>query len=180
MRFFTLVFLLFCQSCGYRAGQGGLNERYTTITVPYVGGDEDGRLTGILIKKVSETGVLQYRADGGELALLVKLVQRKNKNIGYRYERNRYRNEILKTIVPTETRRTLWCEVVVIEACSGRILIGPVSISASVEFDHDYYSSRDGVNIFSLGQLGDIDAAYDACLTPLYQRLARKNCRLHQ
>jgi hypothetical protein len=155
-------------------GQGGLNERYSTLTISYAIGDNDGRFTSALIRKVSETGVLNYRPDSGELSLGVTLIRTKNKNIGFRYDRNRRRNELLAEIVPTETRRTLWCEIVVIETCSGKNVIGPVRLSASVEFDHDYYSSRDGVNVFSLGQLGDIDAAYEACLTPLYQKMAEK------
>lgn len=166
--------LLLCSGCQYHVGQGGLDERYSTICIPYACGDEDGQLTAALVKKVSETGILQYKPGSGELTLYVKLIKCKNKNIGFRYDRVRKKDELTNTIVPAETRRTLWCELVVVETCSGMELIGPVVISASVEFDHDYYSSRDRVNIFSLGQLGDIDAAYDACLTPLYQKLAEK------
>lgn len=170
-----LCFLLFfCSGCHYHIGQGGVNERYSSIAIPYAANDNDGRLTAALIKKMSESGLLHYDSDSGELTLLVKLIKYKNKNIGFRYDRFKKKDALLNTIIPTETRRTAWCEITVMETCSGKILIGPVLLNASVEFDHDYYSSRDGVNIFSLGQLGDIDAAYDASLTPLYEKLAEK------
>lgn len=173
IRVIVLILLLF-SSCQYRIGQGGLDENYSTVSIPYACGDEDGRLTAALVRKVSEAGLLQYEPDGGDVTLLVKLLRWKNKNIGFRYDHLRKKDELLNTIIPTETRRTIWCEVMVVETSSGNVLIGPVCLSASVEFDHDYYFSRHGVNIFSLGQLGDIDAAYDACLTPLYQKLAEK------
>ena len=47
-------------------------------------------------------------------------------------------------------------------------------IKASMDFDHDYYSSRHGVNIFSLGQLTDYDTAEDTVRKPLNDRLAEK------
>lgn len=170
-----ILLLLACTGCGYRLGQGGVVESYKTITIPYALCDQDGRLTNALIKQMSESGALRYHPESADLSLLVRLVKEKDKNIGFRYDRPRKKEEeLLDTIVPTETRRTVWCEVEVVDNYTGMVLIGPARISASVEFDHDYYSSRNGVNIFSLGQLGDIDAAYDACLTPLYEKLAEK------
>ncbi len=37
-----------------------------------------------------------------------------------------------------------------------------------------YYSSRKGVNVFSLGQVTDIDEARDVAEYPLHRRLAQK------
>lgn len=172
LRFLFLLSLL--TSCSYQFGQSCLQDKYSTMTIPYCGGDKDGRLTAALIRHLSQSGTLEYCNSNGQLTLVVKLLKVRDKNIGFRYDRNRKKDELLDTIIPTEMRRTVFAEVVVIESYSKRVLIGPARISASVDFDHDYYSSRNGINIFSLGQLGDIDAAYDACLAPLYQNLAEK------
>jgi len=64
--------------------------------------------------------------------------------------------------------------VTVRETCSGSIVLGPAQLDASVDFDHDYYYSPDGINEFSLGQLTDYDVAYDTVQRPLNQALARK------
>jgi hypothetical protein len=73
-----------------------------------------------------------------------------------------------------ETRIIATVEISVTESGSCRTLLEPVRLTASVDFDHDYYFSRNGVNVFSLGQLIDIDSAYDAVQTPLHDLLARK------
>jgi hypothetical protein len=169
----ALLVLLLLTGCQYRAGQGGFSGNYSTITIPYAGGDEDGRLTSSLVKKMEESHILSYCHTNGELVLVVNLLKVKDKNIGFRYDRKKD-GERAKTIIPTETRRFLQAEVVVTEACSGREVLGPVRMTAYVDFDHDYYTVRDQVNIFSLGQLVDIDAAYDAAWEPLYDKLAEK------
>lgn len=47
-------------------------------------------------------------------------------------------------------------------------------ITADAEFDHTYYTTRDRINVFSLGQLSDIDAARDAAMVPLNRALAER------
>lgn len=165
--------LLLLAGCQYRVGQGSLPARYSTITIPYAGGDEDGHLTSTLIKKINESGAFVYCRNGGELVLTVNLLKVRDKNIGFRYDRKKD-GQRAKTIIPTETRRTVTAEVAIVEACSSQTVLGPVVLSAFVDFDHDYYTSRDAINIFSLGQLVDIDSAYDAAKTPLYDKLAEK------
>ncbi len=177
MRCLTFVLwgiMLTCTGCHYRFGQGDIPAHYKTITIPYANGDEDGRLTNALVRKMSTSGNLEYCPNNGELILSVTILKLRDRNIGFRYDRSRRKEELLKTTIPTETRRTIFTEVAVIEACSDRVIVGPVRISSNVDFDHDYYSSPNAINIFSLGQLGNIDAAYDASLNPLYDRLAEK------
>ena len=160
-------------SCGYHLGQGGVPGKYHTVSVPYACGDIDGGLTNAIIKEIEITGGLQYVNCDGATELLVNLLDLRDQNIGFRYDRDK-RDCVTDCIIPTETRVVAIAEVKLIEAHSGKCVLGPVILSTSVDFDHDYYSSRNGVNIFSLGQLNDVDAARDAVRTPLYKALARK------
>ena len=160
--------------CGYRFGQGdGLASRFSTISVPYALGDQDGALTSAIIKEIVRSGLFEYRDQNSGLVLNVKQIDLNEDNIGFRYDRKK-RGTLTKDIIPTETRIITIVEVSVIEAASCQILLGPVRLSASVDYDHDYYSSRDGVNVFSLGQLSDLEAAYDAVQEPLNQAIAEK------
>lgn len=176
LKLFLAVLSVFClSSCGYRCGSGceGLSSRYATISVPYVEGDQDGSLTSAIIKEITRSGAFDYRSCGGALTLLVKQIDVCEDNIGFRYDRKK-RGKLTQDIIPTETRMTIVAEVSVVETVSCCTLLGPVRLSASVDYDHDYYSSRDGINIFSLGQLSDFDEAYDAVQVPLHREIAQK------
>lgn len=170
-----LALCLLLSGCGYQLGQGnsGLPSRYSTISVPYVKGDLDGSLTSAIIKEVVCSGAFAYQYCGGALILNVTEIEIDEDNIGFRYDL-RKRGSLTKDIIPTEARITILVEVQVTEAISSTIILGPVLLSASVDYDHDYYNSRDGVNIFSLGQLSDLEAAYDAVQAPLNCAIAEK------
>lgn len=168
-----LVLAILC-SCGYHVGQGeGLPCRYNSLSIPYVVGDEDGAITYALVKEVVRSGAFEYRNNGGALILYVEKVDEYEENIGFRYDRKK-RGKLTKDTIPTEGRLTMVVEVSVVEAASCCTVLGPVRLSASIDYDHDYYSSRDGVNIFSLGQLSDLDEAYDAAQAPLNRVAALK------
>lgn len=161
-------------SCGYHIGHGGrLLSQYFTFSVPFIKGDQNGSLTAEVIKQMSLSG-FSYSCSGEDLIIQIELIEFNDENIGFRYDRNK-KGRIIKSrsIIPTETRITASAQVTVIDI-SGNILLGPTKISANLDFDHDYYSSRNGINIFSLGQLDDYDAAYDAVYQPLVKALARK------
>ena len=168
-----LLLILLLTSCGYHFGTGSTINSYRTISVPYVEGDWDGTITSAIIKEISEYTSLAYRDCGGALILKVKVLDYDDENIGFRYDRKKDGNP-KDIIIPDETRTSIRAEVVVIEASSGCNILGPVEIFADVEYDHDYYSNRDAINVFSLGQLSDIDEAYDAAQQPLNKRLAEK------
>ena len=169
-----LLFLMVgLTGCGYRFGDGGIASLYRTISVPFVEGDWDGDLTAAIVGQIARSGSYQYLKEGGAVTLLIELDDLKDKNIGFRYYRNK-EGMLKKDIIPTETRVTATAKVTLLEAASGTLLLGPTFISASVDFDHDFYSSRDAVNIFSLGQLNDYDSAYDAVHRPLNRALAQK------
>lgn len=165
--------LLILTGCGYRMGQGELSSLYQTISVPYVEGDTDGAITSVLIKELVSRTPLEYQREGGALLLCVKIIDLRDENIGFRYYRKK-KGHLTHSIIPTETRITAAAEIMLKESGSGEVLVGPVTIEANVDFDHDFYFSPDGNNVVSLGQLSDYDAAYDAVQRPLNQCLARK------
>lgn len=169
----SLAVCLVLTNCGYKMGYDGLPAEYRTISVPYVVGDWDGRLTNAIVRQISSSGCFEYKNSQANLTLIVKIDDFSDENIGFRYDRHKD-GRLRDTIIPVETRLVAVVDVSVVDACSGKTVLGPVRLSASVDFDHDYYSSRNEVNVFSLGQLSDFDAAMDAAYTPLNDLLAQK------
>lgn len=168
------LLLILLSSCGYQFGEGGFASQYQTISVPFVKGDWNGDLTTTLVESIAQSGSYTYRRCGGALILQVELMEFTDENVGFRHDRKKKREKLRKSIIPVETRIETTAEVKLVEAASGKVILGPVLITASVDFDHDYYSSRNGINTFSLGQLSDYDAAYDAMYHPLNVVLSRK------
>lgn len=160
-------------SCGYQFGQGTLSSRYPTISVPFVIGDQTGEVTSALIHQISTSSTFAYRQSGGSAILQVKILQLRDENIGYRYDRERD-GELTDTLIPTETRIHLLAEVTLVDAATGCAVLGPTKIASSVDFDHAYYASPNGVNVFSLGQLTDFDDAKEGVNTPLIESLVQK------
>lgn len=159
--------------CQYQFGRGELAERYSTISIPYVEGDQKGELTTEIIKKLSASGAFRYVTNGGDLLLKIKIIELYDQNIDFRYDRKK-RGELKKSIIPTESRFTVVAEVLLVEFGTGQTIRGPTRITASTDFDHTYYTTRDEINIFSLGQLSDIDVARDAAKHPLNRHLAER------
>lgn len=169
----SLFFLLLLSSCGYKFGYGDIPDHYRTVSVPFVEGDATGAFTSSLIHALSTSGAFLYEVDNPDLVLRVRILDYKNENIGFRFAREE-ENVRGKTLVPSETRRFMRVEIVLIDACQGCTVAGPDVLQISVDFDHEFNSSRDGVNVFSLGQVTDIDEAIDAANTPLNRAMARK------
>jgi hypothetical protein len=171
--FFLLIGCCGLVSCQYQFGRGELSQRYSTISIPYIEGDQEGDLTTEVIKKLSSSGVFRYVNTGGDLLLKIKLIELRDENIGFRYDRKR-RGKRKHAIIPTETRFTALVEVLLIESGTGETIRGPTRITASTDFDHTYYYTRHEINVFSLGQLSDIDEARDAAQQPLNRYLAER------
>lgn len=169
----AIILALLLSSCGYRVGISEALASYQTISIPYVKNDQDGRMTSILIKTMTSQTGLVYERCGGDLILLVDLLEFEHDNIGYRYDRKKT-GKLTHSIIPTETRLFVVAQVSLVEGSTGNCLAGPVKITADVDFDHTYEDTRDGINVFSLGQLTEYDEAYDAAFPPLYRRLSQK------
>lgn len=175
MKHFLIIFLLliFCTGCGYRFGRGDFVEKYSTISIPYVEGDHDGILTGEIIHKISARGALRYVKSGGDLILTVCLADPNDENIGFTYVKN---NEGVLTniLAANEARLTLVAKISVIEACSGRTVIGPVHVVSSLTYDFEPDYRRFNFHNFALGQLEVHNLAEDAAFRPVYNDLAQK------
>lgn len=168
-----LLLILLLASCSYQWGEGNSLGRGRTLSIPYVEGDWDGQLTAALVQEISRSGTFLYRPHGGSLTLIVNNVDLSDENIGFRYDRNK-RGQLESRVIPDEGRLYLSADVSVLETGSGATVLRPVRLSANVDFDHDYYDNRNGVNVFSLGQLTDYEEAHDAAQRPLFQRFAQK------
>ena len=169
--FAALAFL--SSGCGYHLGEEASPFSGRTVSVPMVEGDESGEFTAALVKAVCRSGTYPYRSEGSDLVLEVDLADFREENIGFRYDRKKD-GKRRKSIIPVETRMIATAKVALIENCSGAVVLGPVLLNANVDFDHDYYSSRNQINVFSLGQLSDYDEAWDAAHRPLYAVLVQK------
>lgn len=169
----AVLSLFILNGCGYRFGQGSIPSTYRTISVPYICGDEEGIFTAAVIREFEQAGGLRVVDSGAQLTAQINLVDLSDENIGFRYDRKNG-GKLTHHIIPTETRMIATARFSVVDVCGCKTILGPVVLTASVDFDHDYYTSRNGVNVFSLGQLNDIDGARSAVIVPLSRALARK------
>lgn len=158
--------------CGYRTDfccdqEGNPKE----ICIPYVVGDLDGALTAEIVRTLSPYYIC--RSEGGCYMLKITINDDYDENIGFRYDRKR-NGRIKHYIIPVESRRSLVADVELVDRATLKTVQGPVTLSATVEFDHEYETVRDNANTFSLGQLTDYDAAYETSSTPLYTLFAQR------
>jgi len=181
MKLLILLLLLLC-GCGYHTKE----EEQITISVPFIKGDGEGRLTSEIIRAISATGYFEFRKNNGNQELQVAILSEGDDRIGYRYDRNPTTGELRKNIVGTENREIITVEVKLIDTYTQEIILGPEVISASADYDYvDSNSIRDLTFIqpsghpttiinFSLGQLDSIEGAHDDAQTPIFRKLAQR------
>ena len=164
---------LICQSCGY---QSAVNHNalsgYSSITVPYVEGDEEGDITAQLVQALAEEGPWKYHALDAELSLKVKILEIKREDVGY----DRFYNEngeIERWMVPNERRLSVRAQVVVIEEATQKNILGPMELSESVKLDFNPEYSETNLVRFSLAQYDFVENAERTAHRPLNQRLAK-------
>lgn len=170
--FRALVFLslLGVTGCGYRIENICSN---STLTIPFIRGDSDGRLTNAVTRQIDTSGLYRITNCDGHETLCIQLINCCEQNIGFRYDDNK-EGEMTRTLVPIEVRYTLTIELSLIHCGTGKTTLGPIQLSASVDFDHDYYSSADSVNTFSLGQLTNVESARYTAYDVVSRKLAAK------
>ena len=170
--------------CGYHFEERG--ETRTTITVPYIKNDPEGKLTSELIRQLTASGSFEYVREGGALTLNVTIIENKNDKIGYRYDRHEKNGRLTHRLVPTENRKTIAAEITLVEEVSLRELIKPTLVRGAADYDYvGAHSIRDlsfindkgerqTVSSFSQGQLDSVEGAQDDALIPAYRILAQK------
>lgn len=168
--------------CGYHAAS---SEEKTTLSIPYVEGDSQGQLTAELVRQITNYGIYDFVKKDGDLTLKVSLVGDKNDIIGFQYDLTEKKGKIERNLMAQENRRIITAEVIVTRGCTEEIVVGPLNISASTDYDYIDVNSLKTVSFindgkrektisFSLGQLDSIEGAQDASLAPIYRQLAQK------
>jgi hypothetical protein len=184
VRIFVLLLLL--AGCHYSFQEEGASLQGKTVTVPYILGDFEGKFTDELIRALAASGVFSPVQSGGELLLKVNVVSNENTKIGYRHHRDDTTGRIRKRLMPTEDRRTMTVEIILVDQVSGAVVVGPEVVTAYVDYDYvDPDSIRELAFIdaqgkpqivldFSLGQLDSIEGAQDDANVPLFRILSQK------
>lgn len=159
--------------CGYQAGSGALVENYATFSIPFAEGDFDGSFTTELARHISQRTGLRYASCGGNLTVHVKLADKKAQSIGFCYGTNSDGDRI-DTLVSCEDRLSILAEVWVDDEAQGCTVLGPLYMTASVDYDYEPDTSNVDVVQFSLGQLDFRNGAREAAHRPLYADLSSK------
>lgn len=181
---FTVFMMM--HSCGYRLSQDTSLRQHSTMSLPYVKGDLDGRLTAAIIKKMNSSSKWSYVPGPADLVLDVEMIRNDREYIGYQYDRVKSTAELIDRLIPNEGRRTILVRIKVLDAQKQHILYGPYEVEASADYDFvnfDTYKDLAFVNqegvaqsvlTFSLGQLDAQEGGADAVLSAAYQALAEK------
>jgi hypothetical protein len=181
---FTLCMMM--HSCGYRLSQHDALNQYSTMSVPYVKGDLDGRLTAAIIKKMNNSSKWRYVQGPADLVLAIEMIRNDREYIGYQYDRVKPTAELIDRLIPNEGRRTILVRIKVLDAHKQHVLYGPYEVEASADYDFvnfDTYKDLAFVNqegvaqsvlTFSLGQLDAQEGGSEAVLSAAYQVLAEK------
>lgn len=182
----VLILMMGVSSCGYRMTHESSFGQCTTLSVPYVKGDLDGRLTTAIIKKLSESSKWHYAQEQGDCVLDIEVVRHDNSQIGYQYDRVKSTAELIDRLIPNEGRRTVRVRLNILDAAREQVLHGPYEIEASADYDFvnfDTYKDLAFVNeegiaqsvlTYSLGQLDSEEGGMEAVLAAVYQTLAEK------
>lgn len=166
-----ILILFLLAGCGYQFDNYAPKK---TVYVPFVEGDLQGEMTTKLIYLLNTSGKFIAGGPDSRYCLAVSLIGYKDQNVGFRYDRDSEGNMLNNTIIPAESRFSVLSEIILTDRTCNCTLLGPARISASLDFDHDWYSTWDGINVFSLGQITDYADAKDQVSSPLYQKLAQK------
>lgn len=170
-------------SCGY---QTTASDDKTSISVPYVEGDAQGQFTSELIRQLTNSDLYTFVKKDGDLCLKVSIVGDKNDIVGFQYDLTTTKGKIERNLMAEENRRTLTAQVTLTDTSTEEVVLGPLKITASTDYDYIDVNSLKTVSFineqgkrektisFSLGQLDSIEGAQDAALTPIYSQLAQK------
>jgi len=177
-----LLLLCLFSSCGYYFE----GREKIAISVPYVQGDFEGELTDALVGAVSRSSQFRFAHGEGDWILSAKILDHSHNRIGFRYDRDDKSGKRRKNLRGTENRGTITVEVSVVNATTGKLILGPQVIESSADYDYvdqnslldlsfiDAAGDRQTSIAFSLGQLDSVAAAGEDALYPTYDQLAQR------
>lgn len=177
---FALLFLN--AGCGYRMEGSYSGDK--TVTVPFVEGDVDGRLTTEIVNALVKETNYHYLPSDGDLTICVKILDDKREYIGYKYDQEEITGELINRLIADEGRRKVTVELNIFRR--GAHLYGPIEITAASDYNFVNSDTLDDVSFvnkegerqslltFSLGQLDAWEGANDVALNVAYSRIARK------
>lgn len=181
-RLFTLLALSsLCAACGYHWTP---ESPLTTLSIPFIKGDDDGTLTEALCYAFSRSGFVHVVSRQGEYQLQTAILNAANEKIGFRQDPQKVDGEVRNNLLAIEGRQTVSLEITLLR--NAEVVYGPYIITADADYDYvDGDSVQDltftapngslvTVLPFSLGQLEPIEAAQEGARTPLYRKLAQK------
>ena len=181
--FLTTFLTLSLTSCGYHTAA---SDDITTISIPYVEGDNQGQFTAEIIRQLANSDMYEIVKRDGDLVLKVAMAGDLNDIVGFQYDRTVHKGKVERNLMPTENRRMVTVLVTLLDGYTDEVVLGPLKISATGDYDyidvnslkalsfHNSQGKREKVIDFSLGQLDSIEGAQDAVMTPIYQQLAQK------
>ncbi len=167
---FLLAFAIF-SSCSYHFVDSNKAGKLS-VSVPYIEGDREGSLTAILIEELQKSPRLSFERHLADYELKIKLLDSREENVGFRYDREQD-GSVAKSLLPSTSRRATLFELALVDRRTGEILYETIK-PASVEFDYDVDGERENLREFSLGQLNMVDTARDSSEINLNRSIARE------
>jgi hypothetical protein len=177
-RIFKISIFLSClislTSCeGYNSGAGSLSQYYSSVTVPYVKGDGQGKLTNAVIEELMSSGSFKYERDGGDLTVDLEIVNYAVDTIGFRRERG-VGGALKERLIPSENRLQVTVLLRLTESASGRTILGPIRLQSDVDYEYLFEEIGSPIINDSLGQLDFADNARHIAMMPAEQAIAYK------
>lgn len=186
INFFFFISAFCFSSCGYHFREVASQEAVASISVPYIEGDMEGKLTACIIKELATHPSYQYKSRGASCFLHVEVIKNEDEQVGYRHDRLESTAALLNRLVPVEGRKKMRLRAQLQETGTGKVLAGPFEVSAYKDYDFvnfDTYKELAFVDIqnqpfstlaYSLGQLDSIEGAKEAAIQSVYIELAKK------
>jgi hypothetical protein len=163
--------LFLCTSCGYHlSGTSSRASAYKTVSVPYIIGDVNGGFTSQLIHQLTYSGRWTYAPHQGDLLLKVEILKTKDEEIGFSYPVQN--GQINKWLVPNENRFSQLVRVELIDSKTSRTILGPINLSANVQYDYDAEFNVNNFVRFSLAQYNFQEIAKRTATIPLEKKLS--------
>jgi hypothetical protein len=161
----------------YKPGHGdlqALGSEQISLSIPYAKGDTYGYFTDAVIEQVERTMRYRYVSSaGGKLTLSLELEAPTQERIGYQHDRES-NGTVLDEVVANETRIQVSALFTLKETASGKVLLGPTSLSSSMDYDFGSYEIDSSVLHVTMGQLDSENNSADAAQVALSEKVAAK------